>query len=79
VRYGFKEKALVSKFHTLQTIGQERICTACKRRWDFDEAPGADDVCDGMATRPSSTPISVAQALKTLRRKPKYKNTPLYR
>lgn len=32
--------------HHLISVGQEYICTKCRRRWDFDEAPDDDEECD---------------------------------
>lgn len=32
--------------HDLFTIGQEHQCVYCRRRWDFDESPDDNEVCD---------------------------------
>lgn len=32
--------------HNLITVGQEYICTKCHRRWDYDESPDDEEICD---------------------------------
>jgi len=55
--------------HVKHTVGQQHMCTRCKRMWDFDETPADDEVCDVVdAPTPEIITSIQSQSYKTKRR-----------